>query len=117
MSDVKLLHEVILMASTIKQRLRRYNGTDYDTIYLNANVGDATGTLAVANGGTGQTTLAAARNAMGLGNTTGVLPIANGGTGDQVMELGAHVGTFDDAYLKLYPLLEEFAANQLAKQA
>ena len=40
-----------------------------------------------------------------------------GGTGDQVMELGAHVGTFDDAYLKLYPLLEEFAANQLAKQA
>lgn len=43
--------------------------------------GDITsGTLAVARGGTGQTTLALARNAMGLGNTTGALPIANGGT-------------------------------------
>ena len=41
----------------------------------------ATGTLPVARGGTGQTTLAAARNAAGLGNTTGALPIANGGTG------------------------------------
>jgi len=40
-----------------------------------------TGTLAVAQGGTGQTTLALARNAMGLGNTTGAVPIANGGTG------------------------------------
>ena len=39
------------------------------------------GTLAVARGGTGQTTLALARNAMGLGNTTGALPVANGGTG------------------------------------
>ena len=39
------------------------------------------GTLPVAQGGTGQTTLAAARNAMGLGNTTDALPIANGGTG------------------------------------
>ena len=39
------------------------------------------GTLSVARGGTGQTTLQATRNAMGLGNTTGALPIANGGTG------------------------------------
>ena len=31
-------------------------------------------------GGTGQKTLASARNVMGLGNTTGALPIANGGT-------------------------------------
>lgn len=37
--------------------------------------------IPVANGGTGQTSLAAARNAMGLGNTTGALPAANGGTG------------------------------------
>lgn len=43
--------------------------------------GDITsGTLAVARGGTGQTTLALARSAMGLGNTTGALPVANGGT-------------------------------------
>ena len=40
-----------------------------------------TGTVAIANGGTGQTTVAAARNALGLGNTTGALPVANGGTG------------------------------------
>ena len=61
-----------------------------DKIKLNATAatghkhaaGDITsGTLAVARGGTGQTTLALARNAMGLGNTTGALPIANGGTG------------------------------------
>lgn len=39
------------------------------------------GTLPAANGGTGQTSLQAARNAMGLGNTTGALPVANGGTG------------------------------------
>ena len=39
------------------------------------------GTLAVARGGTGHTSLQAARNAMGLGNTTGAVPVANGGTG------------------------------------
>lgn len=39
------------------------------------------GTLGIANGGTGQTTAAGVRNALGLGNTTGALPIANGGTG------------------------------------
>lgn len=39
------------------------------------------GTLAVARGGTGQTSVQALRNSMGLGNTTGAVPIANGGTG------------------------------------
>ena len=37
--------------------------------------------LPQSKGGTGQTSLQAARNAMGLGNTLGVLPVANGGTG------------------------------------
>lgn len=37
--------------------------------------------LPIAHGGTGQTSAAAIRNALGLGNTTGALPIANGGTG------------------------------------
>lgn len=37
--------------------------------------------LPESKGGTGQTSLQAARNAMGLGNTLGVLPVANGGTG------------------------------------
>ncbi len=39
------------------------------------------GTLPIARGGTGQTTAAGVRNALGLGNTTGALPVANGGTG------------------------------------
>ena len=37
--------------------------------------------LPVKNGGTGATTVAGARNALGLGNTAGALPVANGGTG------------------------------------
>ena len=37
------------------------------------------------------------------------------GSGDKVMELGAHVGPFEDAYLKLYPLIEEFAEAQQNK--
>lgn len=40
-----------------------------------------TGVLGPGNGGTGYTSLQAARNAMGLGNTLSVLPVANGGTG------------------------------------
>lgn len=43
-------------------------------------IADVSGIVPVIQGGTGQTTLAAARNAMGLGNTTGALPVANGGT-------------------------------------
>ena len=39
------------------------------------------GTLPVAQGGTGQTTVAAFRNSMGLGSSTGVLGTAYGGTG------------------------------------
>ena len=40
-----------------------------------------TDVLPVGNGGTGATTIAGARNKLGLGNTTGALPVANGGTG------------------------------------
>ena len=36
--------------------------------------------MCIAQGGTGQTTASGVRNALGLGNTTGALPIANGGT-------------------------------------
>lgn len=52
-----------------------------DALKADKDLGNVTGTLGTANGGTGQTTLQATRNAMGLGNTTGALPIANGGTG------------------------------------
>ena len=60
-----------------------FDGSANVTIATSAlDVSTATaGTLAVARGGTGQTTLALARNAMGLGNTTGAVPVANGGTG------------------------------------
>lgn len=45
------------------------------------NVLTNTDTIPVSRGGTGATTVAAARNALGLGNTSGAVPIANGGTG------------------------------------
>ena len=45
------------------------------------NANDIMGTVPITNGGTGATTVAGARNALGLGNTSGALPIANGGTG------------------------------------
>lgn len=54
------------------------NGAMYAT---SANGEPRFGVLPIAQGGTGQTTVAGVRNALGLGNTTGVLPIANGGSG------------------------------------
>lgn len=48
----------------------------------NHSAGNITsGTLPIVRGGTGQTTAAGVRNALGLGNTTGAVPVANGGTG------------------------------------
>ena len=38
-------------------------------------------TVPITKGGTGASTAAGARNALGLGNTTGAVPVANGGTG------------------------------------
>jgi len=59
-------------------------GTGATTAALARNalgLGNTTGAVPVANGGTGAMTVAAARNAFGLGNTTGAVPVANGGTG------------------------------------
>lgn len=59
-------------------------GTGASTVASARNalgLGNTSGALPIANGGTGATTVAAARNALGLGNTSGALPIANGGTG------------------------------------
>jgi len=51
------------------------------TPWRNAIFGVTNGVVPASLGGTGQTSLQATRNAMGLGNTTGALPIANGGSG------------------------------------
>lgn len=48
-----------------------------------------TSVIPISKGGTGATTVAAARNALGLGNTSGALPIANGGTGKTVLAANA----------------------------
>lgn len=59
-------------------------GTGKTTVAAARNalgLGNTSGALPIANGGTGQTTVAAARNALGLGNTSGAVPVANGGTG------------------------------------
>ena len=55
--------------------------TDDDTLHVGGHLALEDNPLPVGSGGTGQTSLQAARNAMGLGNTTGALPVANGGTG------------------------------------
>ena len=44
-------------------------------------LGETSGAVPIANGGTGATTVAGARNALGLGDTGGAVPVANGGTG------------------------------------
>lgn len=54
---------------------------DASSVHVNGTAENVSGTVDVAHGGTGQTSIAAARNAFGLGNTTGAVPVANGGTG------------------------------------
>lgn len=56
----------------------------YRSVTVNAQghvIAGSNPTITVAQGGTGATTVAAARNALGLGNTSGAVPVANGGTG------------------------------------
>ena len=56
------------------------------TVSGSLTVGTYATTVPISAGGTGQTTVAAARNALGLGNTSGAVPIANGGTGATTVE-------------------------------
>jgi len=60
---------------------RVLSAADVAAIPLNDIAAATGGILPPVRGGTGQVSLQATRNAMGLGNTTGVLPAANGGTG------------------------------------
>lgn len=69
---------------------------DADTIYKASPRPGVYGTLPASKGGTGQTSLQAARNAMGLGNTSGALPVANGGTG--VTRLFGNPGLLHDLH-------------------
>jgi hypothetical protein len=56
-----------------------FAGTTFTGVWY--RVYDAASVIPVSGGGTGQTTAAGIRNAIGLGNTTGAVPVANGGTG------------------------------------
>ena len=81
-------------------------------------VSDRLPTVPVSKGGTGSTTVAGARNALGLGNTNGALPVANGGTGSTTAaaarsalgitpaNIGAAVAghNHDDRYIRTYGL-------------
>ena len=81
----------------IKQTYYTYNDDYYD--YTRHIRYDGTGAYSygswvssvtpISSGGTGATTVAGARNALGLGNTSGALPIANGGTGKTTAEAAA----------------------------
>lgn len=61
---------------------------------------DSASLVPISGGGTGQTTAAGIRNALGLGNTTGALPVANGGTGATSAKQGLiNLGVFYSATL------------------
>lgn len=61
---------------------------------------DSAAVIPVSGGGTGQTTAAGIRNAIGLGNTTGALPVANGGHGATSAKQGLiNLGVFYSATL------------------
>jgi hypothetical protein len=61
---------------------------------------DSASVIPVSGGGTGQTSAAGIRNAIGLGNTTGALPVANGGHGATSAKQGLiNLGVFYSAAL------------------
>ena len=83
----------------LKQRLHRKNSSGtYDTIHLETGADCITGTLAIANGGTGATTAANARTNLGAAAsshnhsaaniTSGTLGVARGGTGRATLTSG-----------------------------
>ncbi|UVT31649.1 minor tail protein [Microbacterium phage Kenzers] len=77
------------------------DGTTWDNIgYVNlADSTQVTGTLPVARGGTGQTTLQGLSTALGLGTIGQPIPVANGGTGGttlQALRTALELGTIGD---------------------
>ena len=77
----------VLVAGTSDQTFISNVQAQKGAFYARSNVENPMfGTLPADMGGTGNTSLQATRNSMGLGNTTGALPIANGGTGATTAE-------------------------------
>ena len=74
--------------------------------------GNITGIVQPEKGGTGQTSLQATRNAMGLGNTTGALPVANGGTGTTTLTSGAVLIGNGTSAITTRAIKNNTAANQ-----
>lgn len=67
--------------NTIPSMLVNLSSTNAADIFTKEPRPGVTGKLPISLGGTGQTTAAGVRNAIGLGNTTGALEISVGGTG------------------------------------
>ena len=80
-SDWGLYHGDVNLAGTVPVSRGGTGATSAAAARNALGLGNTTGALPIANGGTGATTAAAARNALGLGNTGGAVPVANGGTG------------------------------------
>ena len=84
----------------------------------NLGLGNTSGALPIANGGTGASTVAGARNALGLGNTAGAVPIANGGTGATTAgQARTNLGIKDIATYDVLPIANGGTGASTAKQA
>lgn len=79
-TDGKITADITGNAATVNSHTVESNVPTNAVFTDTTDLTQMTGTLTAAHGGTGQTSLQATRNAMGLGNTTGALPIENGGT-------------------------------------
>lgn len=69
------------MATNYNITMRQFNGTDYDTLYPAANLANSIGTLGVAHGGTGVTSISALQDQLGLNQYAKIQTGSYTGTG------------------------------------